>query len=77
MDWSKCPLLESDPDRVHGAWVFRGSRLPVSIVFECIARGASLGEIVEWYGGVSREQLERVVAFVAESLEPQADAHPV
>jgi hypothetical protein len=36
VDWSQCPLVESDPQRVHDGWVFRGTRLPVSIVFECL-----------------------------------------
>jgi uncharacterized protein (DUF433 family) len=67
-DWSQCPLVESDPQRVHGAWVFRGTRLPISIVFECLAKGASIDDIISWYGGVTREQIEQVINFVAADL---------
>ncbi len=76
MDWSRCPVVESDPERVHGAWVFRDTRLPVSIVFECLARGATIGDIIEWYGGVTQEQIEQVLNFVAENLEQPAHANP-
>jgi uncharacterized protein (DUF433 family) len=70
VDWSRCPIVESDPQRVHGAWVFRNTRLPISIVFECLAKGATIDEIVGWYGGVTRAQIEEVIEFVAESSEP-------
>jgi uncharacterized protein (DUF433 family) len=77
VDWSQCPEVESNSERVHGAWVFKNTRLPISIAFECLAKGATIQDIIDWYGGVTREQVERVVAFVAEhSLEPE-HAHSV
>ena len=76
-DWSHCPVVESNPERVHGAWVFRDTRLPVSIVFECLAEGATIDEIIEWYGSVTRDQIEQVVNFVADSLQEPAHAHSV
>jgi uncharacterized protein (DUF433 family) len=75
IDWPPCPAVESDPQRVHGAWVFRNTRLPVSIVFECLAKGATIDDITAWYGGVTREQIESVVSFVAESLQEPAHAN--
>jgi uncharacterized protein (DUF433 family) len=77
VDWSQCPVVESDPQRVHGAWVFRDTRLPVSIVFECLAKGAAIEDILEWYGGVTREQIEQVIKLVAESLQEPTHANPV
>jgi uncharacterized protein (DUF433 family) len=59
VDWSQCAVVESDPQRVHGAWVFRNTRLPVSIVFECLAKGATIDEIIEWYGGVTQRKSNR------------------
>ncbi len=71
IDWSQFPGIESDPERVHGAWVFRDTRRPISIVFECLAKGATIEEVIEWYGGITRDQVERLLNFVAESsLEP-------
>jgi len=77
VDWSQCPVVESDPQRVHGAWVFRNTRLPISIVFECLAKGARIDNIIAWYGGVTREQIEQVISFVAESLQEPVHAHSV
>ena len=34
LDWSQCPAVESVPGKVSGAWVFRGTRMPVAAVFE-------------------------------------------
>ena len=37
LDWSQCPAVESIPGKVSGAWVFRGTRLPVATIFENVA----------------------------------------
>jgi hypothetical protein len=34
LDWSQCPAVESIPGKLSGAWVFRGTRVPVSAIFE-------------------------------------------
>ena len=33
LDWSQCPAVESVPAKVSGAWVFKGTRMPVQTVF--------------------------------------------
>jgi uncharacterized protein (DUF433 family) len=73
LDWSKCTWVESDPERVHGAWVFRNTRLPISIVFENLANSATIEDIVAWYPGVTREQIAGVLNFVATTLEAEAE----
>ncbi len=42
LDWSQCPEVESIPGKVSGAWVFRGTRLPVATIFENLEDGWSL-----------------------------------
>lgn len=74
LDWSKCPLVESDPERHHGAWVFKDTRLPISVVFENLARGATIPDIVAWYGGITPEQVSQVLDFVASSLEADSES---
>jgi uncharacterized protein (DUF433 family) len=49
--------------------VFRGTRMPVSAVFENLEDGMSIDEIVELYDGLTREQVQAVLKFVAGSLE--------
>jgi uncharacterized protein (DUF433 family) len=71
LDWSECAAVESVPDKVGGAWVFRNTRLPVSIVVENL-EDLSVDEVMEQYD-VSREQIEAVLDFVAQSLRgPEA-----
>lgn len=69
LDWSQCAAVESIPGKVSGAWVFRGTRMPVSIVFENLESGATIDEIVEWFH-VTREQVVSVLEFAARSLDP-------
>lgn len=75
LNWSECPLLESDPEKCHGAWVFKDTRLPVSIVFENLAHGATVQNVVDWYGGITREQVSELLKFVCASLEAEAAAN--
>jgi uncharacterized protein (DUF433 family) len=67
LDWSQCPAVESIPGKVSGAWVFRNTRMPVSIVFENLEAGATIDEIVEWFD-VTPEQVKAVIEFAARSL---------
>ena len=66
LDWSQCPAVESVPDRVGGAWVFRGTRLPVATVIENL-EDLSVEEVVEQFD-VTREQVTAVLDFVAQSI---------
>jgi uncharacterized protein (DUF433 family) len=84
LDWSKCSAVESVPGKRSGAWVFRGTRMPVSAVFENLEAGSSIEEIIEQFH-VTREQVQAVLEFAARSLDaPQIpasapaadDAHP-
>ena len=83
LDWSQCPAVESIPGKVSGAWLFRDTRMPVSIVFENLEAGATIDEIMEWFD-VTREQVVAVLEFAARSLDASpamqqpaqtADAH--
>jgi uncharacterized protein (DUF433 family) len=69
LDWSQCPAVESIPGKVSGAWVFRGTRMPVSIVLDNLADGMSIEEIMEQWP-VTREQVKTVLEFAARSLDP-------
>ena len=71
LDWSQCPAVESIPGKVSGAWVFRGTRMPVATVFENLEAGAGIEDIMEWFD-VSREQVTAVLDFAARSLEAPA-----
>lgn len=69
LDWSQCPAVESVPGKVSGAWVLRGTRMPVSVIFENLAGGANIDDIMTWFEGLDRKQVEAVIEFAARSLE--------
>ncbi len=75
LDWSQCPAVESIPGKVSGAWVFRGTRLPVATVIENL-EDLSVDEVMEQFD-VTREQITAVLEFVAQSLKTPVpvDAH--
>jgi uncharacterized protein (DUF433 family) len=67
LDWSQCPAVESIPGKRSGAWVFRGTRTPVSTVFENL-QDMSIEEVVEEFS-VTREQVQAVLQFAAHTAE--------
>jgi len=70
LDWSQCPAVESVPGKVSGAWVLRGTRMPVETIFQNLAAGMSVREITEVFD-VTSEEVSAVVHFVTESLKKQ------
>jgi len=71
LDWSQCDAVESIPGKVSGAWVLKGTRMPVSAIFENIAGGASIDDLMEWFDGLDREQVKAVIEFAARSLDKE------
>jgi uncharacterized protein (DUF433 family) len=74
LDWSQCPAVESVPGKRSGAWVFRGTRLPVATVIENL-EDLSVEEVMEQFD-VTREQIAAVLDFVAQSLNASAPEQP-
>jgi len=74
MDWSLCPAVERDPEKVSGAWVFRDTRVPVVALFENLEGGASIAEFLAWFPGVAREQVEAVLEYTIQSLQTDRQA---
>jgi len=67
-DWSLCAAVERSSDKVSGAWVFRGTRVPVKALFENLEDGATVDQFLEWFPGVTREQALAVLEFAEASL---------
>ena len=69
LDWSQCAVVESIPGKVSGAWVLKGTRMPVAAIFENLTSGANIDDIMEWFAGLEREQVEAVIDFAVRSLD--------
>jgi uncharacterized protein (DUF433 family) len=68
LDWSQCPAVERQPGKVSGAWLFRGTRVPVRALFENLEAGARVDDFLEWFPGVQRDQVEAVLQHAELSL---------
>jgi uncharacterized protein (DUF433 family) len=68
LDWSTCAGVERIPGKVSGAWLFAGTRVPVSALFENLEGGATIEEFLEWFPGVTRDQVIAVLTHAARSL---------
>jgi uncharacterized protein (DUF433 family) len=68
LDWTQCAAVERVAGKVGGAWVFKGTRLPVQALFENLEGGATVDQFLEWFPGVTREQVLAVLKFAESSL---------
>lgn len=65
IDWSSCTAVDRDPARMSGAWVFKGTRVPVAALFENLEDDASVHQFLEWFPGVSLAQARSVLEHAA------------
>lgn len=75
LDWSQCPAVESIPGKVSGAWVFRGTRVPVSAIFENL-KDSPMEEVLENFP-VTRDQIQIVLDFVVRSAKEPVETSTV
>ena len=72
LDWSQCQAVESVAGKVSGAWVFRGTRVPVSAIFENL-KDSPIDEILENFH-ITRDQLQSVLDFAARSARAPVES---
>lgn len=70
--WNTCPAIERDPEKVSGAWVFCGTRVPVAALFENLKDGATVEQFLDWFPGVERWQPESVLDHERRDLQVSA-----
>ena len=59
--WKSCPAVERNLEKVSGACVFCGTRVPVASLFENLRDGATVDQFLDWFPGVERWQVESVL----------------
>jgi uncharacterized protein (DUF433 family) len=69
VDWEHLPAVERTADILSGAWVFRGTRVPVAALFDNLRDGATVDDFLAYFPGVTREQVEAVLEQAARSLQ--------
>ena len=68
LNWSNCPAVERITGKGGGEWLFKHSRVPVRALFENLEGGAGIDDFLEWFPGVTREQVELVLHHAEQSL---------
>ena len=68
LNWEVCSALESVPGKLGGAWVFRGTRVPVTAILSNLSE-MSISEIEEDFPTVKHEQIIGLLDFIAQSAE--------
>jgi uncharacterized protein (DUF433 family) len=64
MDWKQ--HITTDPDVLHGAIRFVGTRIPVTVVLDNLADGAAPAEILGQYPGLRPEHVPAALAYAAD-----------
>ena len=68
LNWSQCSAVERMAGKVSGAWLFKGTRVPVKALFENLESGATIENFLEWFPGVTRDQVVSVLEHAQRSL---------
>ena len=68
LSWNQCSAVERVTGKVSGVWLFQGTRVPVKALFENLEDGARVDDFLEWFPGVTREQVEAVLEHAGRSL---------
>ncbi len=68
LDWNQSGAVERSPDKVGGEWVFKGTRVPVRALFENLESGAQIADFLEWFPGVTKDQVKAVLEFAKLSM---------
>ena len=68
-NWDTCPAVEQTSGKVGGAWVFTGTRIPLSALYENLANGATVDQFVEWFPGVGKQQVRAVLVHEAKTFK--------
>lgn len=70
--WDNLEVVERSPDKVSGVLVFRGTRVPVAALFENLRDGATLAQFLDWFPGVTEQQVRAVLDHEATLLMESA-----
>lgn len=68
LNWADCSAVERSKEKGSGAWLFRGTRVPVKALFENLEGGSTVEEFLKWFPGVTRDQVEAVMKHTQRSL---------
>lgn len=71
----KNPVIEINPDKVSGAPLFAGTRVPITNLFDYLEAGDTLEDFLEGFPPVTREQAVAVLQMAEQSLVKEVGSH--
>lgn len=71
----KSNVIEVNPEKVSGAAVFAGTRVPIRNLFDYLEGGDSLEDFLEGFPPVTREQAIAVLELAEKSLLKEVNAN--
>ena len=73
-DWRHCEVVERIPGKVSGAWVVKGTRIPVDAILTN-AHGRTPEELALMFDGLSAHVARQVIEFDRQDQERIKRAH--
>jgi len=61
-------LIEVNPNKMSGTPVFRGTRVPIQNLFDCIEEGETIDQFLEQFPTVTRDQVNGILQLSKERL---------
>jgi uncharacterized protein (DUF433 family) len=61
--------ISADPEIMHGALCFRGTRVPVEALWGNLASGLSVPEFIEEFPTVRHEDAVALIEFVSDKMQ--------
>jgi uncharacterized protein (DUF433 family) len=72
MDWSNCPDVERIPGKVSGAWLVKGTRLPVWAILEHADEYTPEEIANDLFEGVTPDTVRRIIEFARQHASSPA-----
>ena len=61
--------IELDPRVCNGKPLIKGTRIPVSVILEQVAEGASWDQLLKDYPELQREDIQAALTYARESID--------
>jgi uncharacterized protein (DUF433 family) len=65
-------VLKIDPEIMHGALCFEGTRVPLTVFLDNLKEGVGLGDFLRNYPSITREQVEAVLEWENSAIREAA-----
>jgi uncharacterized protein (DUF433 family) len=69
VNWAKCKIAEALQAKSRKVWVFKGTRVPVMMLFKILKGGGNVESFVLQFPTVTKQQAQVAIGYAALTLE--------